>query len=430
MSNFRLLIAQIATILVVARMMGWLFRKIHQTRVVGEMVAGILLGPSLLGWLVPSVSATLFPPESLGHLSLLSQIGLLLFMFLVGLELDLERLRKLGRAAMVISQVSIIAPFISGLLLAFYLYPRLSDRSVNFTGFALFMSIAMSITAFPVLARILTERDLLRTSVGAVAITCAAVNDVTAWIILAGIIVIVRSSILPLPLWMTLAGLGAFVLFMVVVARRALRKLVALYERQNGLTHEILAVILLTVLASGWITESLGVHALFGAFLAGAVMPRNEEFSRELWRRLEALIVVFLLPLYFAFTGLRSSFFLISGARMWFYCAVIIALAIIGKFGGSMVAARISGISWRESAAIGVLMNTRGLVELVILNIGLDLGILSPALFSIMVLMALVTTFMTTPLLSWIYPTQYWHFSEDAKESAGKAEITELTDSL
>jgi len=404
MPNLKLLIAQIATILVVARMMGWLFRKIHQPSVIGEMVAGILLGPSLLGWLVPGVSATLFPPESLGHLSLLSQIGLLLFMFLVGLELDLERLRKLGRAAMVISQVSIIAPFISGLLLAFYLYPRLSDRSVNFTGFALFMSIAMSITAFPVLARILTERDLLRTGVGAVAITCAAVNDVTAWIILAGIIVIVRASILPLPLWMTLAGLGAFVLFMLVVARRALLKLVALYERRNGLTHDILAVILLTALASGWVTESLGVHALFGAFLAGAVMPRNEEFTRELWRRLEALIVVFLLPLYFAFTGLRSSFFLISGARMWFYCAVIIALAIIGKLGGSLVAARINGMSWRESAAVGVLMNTRGLVELVILNIGLDLGILSPALFSIMVLMALVTTFMTSPLLSWIYP--------------------------
>jgi len=404
MSDFKLLIAQIATILLVARMMGWLFRKIHQPRVIGEMVAGILLGPSLLGWLAPAVSATLFPPQSLGHLSLVSQIGLLLFMFLVGLELDLERLRKLGRSAVVISQVSIIVPFLSGLLLAFYLYPRLSDRSVNFTGFALFMSIAMSITAFPVLARILTERDLLRTGVGAVAITCAAVNDVTAWVILAGIIVIVRASILPLPLWTTLVGLVAFVLFMLVVARRALQKLVALFERRNDLTHEILAVVLLTVLASGWITESLGVHALFGAFLAGAVMPRNEEFSRELWRRLEALIVVFLLPLYFAFTGLRSSFFLISGARMWFYCAVIIALAIIGKFGGSLVAARITGMSWRESAAVGVLMNTRGLVELVILNIGLDLGILSPALFSIMVLMALVTTFMTSPLLNWIYP--------------------------
>src|SRR5499433_517283 len=238
MPNLKLLIAQIATILVVARIMGWLFRKIHQPSVIGEMVAGILLGPSLLGWLVPGVSATLFPPESLGHLSLLSQIGLLLFMFLIGLELDLERLRKLGRAAMGVSQVSIIAPFISGLLLAFYLYPRLSDRSVNFTGFALFMSIAMSITAFPVLARILTERNLLRTRVGAVAIACAAVNDVTAWCILAGIIVIVRAGSLPLPLWMTLAGLGALLVVMLLVVKPALRKLVTRYEERGSLSHD------------------------------------------------------------------------------------------------------------------------------------------------------------------------------------------------
>jgi len=404
MPNFKLLIAQVGTILAVARLIGWLFRKLDQPRVIGEMVAGILLGPSLLGWVAPSISAALFPPEGLGPLNALSQVGLLLFMFLVGLELDLEQLRKLGRAAMITSQASIIAPFILGFLLALYLYPRLSDRSVNFTGFALFMSIAMSITAFPVLARILTERNLLRTRVGAVAITCAAVDDVTAWCVLAGIIVLVRSSSLPLPLWMTLAGLGAFVLVMLLVVRRALQKLTTAYERRGSLAHDSLAVILLVVLASGWVTESLGVHALFGAFLAGAVMPRHHELSRELWQRLETLVVVLLLPLFFAFTGLRSSFFLIAGARMWFYCAAVIALAVIGKLGGSLVAARINGMSWREAAAVGVLMNTRGLVELVILNIGLDLGVLSPALFSIMVLMALVTTLMTSPLLSWIYP--------------------------
>jgi len=404
MLDFKLLIAQVGVILIVARLVGWLFRKLHQPRVIGEMVAGIMLGPSLLGWLAPGASAALFPHASLGYLNALSQIGLLLFMFLVGLELDLEQLRKLGRAAMTTSLTSIIAPFILGFLLAIYLYPRLSERSVNFTGFALFMSIAMSITAFPVLARILTERNLLRSRVGSVAITCAAVDDVTAWIILAGIIVLIRSSSLPLPLWMMLAGLGIFILVMLVVVRRRLQRLVALYERQGELTHDILAVILLVVLASGWMTEFLGVHALFGAFLAGAIMPRHHEMSRELWRRCETLVVTLLLPLFFAFTGLRSSFFLISGAQMWFYCAVIIALAIIGKLCGSLVAARINGMSWREATAVGVLMNTRGLVELVILNIGLDLGILSQTLFSIMVLMALVTTFMTSPLLSWIYP--------------------------
>ncbi|MGH9934996.1 MAG: cation:proton antiporter [Blastocatellia bacterium] len=407
MHNFKLLIAQIATILIVARLMGWLFRKLHQPRVIGEMVAGILLGPSLLGWVAPTVSVALFPPESLGSLNSLSQVGLLLFMFLVGVELDLKQLREMGRAAVVISQVSIIAPFVLGFLLALYLYPRVSDPSVNFAGFALFMSIAMSVTAFPVLARILTERDLLRTRVGALAITCAAVNDVTAWLILAGIIVIVRASSLSLPLWMTLAGLGAFVLAMLMIVKPALQRLTALYEKRGSLTHDNLALILLLMLASGLITESLGVHALFGAFLAGVVIPRRPGLSEELWQKLEALTVTLLLPLYFAFTGLRSSFLLIVGAKMWFYCAVIIALAVIGKLGGALVAAKISGMSWRESAAVGVLMNTRGLVELIILNIGLDLGVLSPALFSIMVLMALVTTFMTSPLLSLIYPKKY-----------------------
>jgi Kef-type K+ transport system membrane component KefB len=404
MASFKLLILQIGTILIVARLIGWLFGKLHQPRVVGEMVAGILLGPSLLGWLAPEISVKLFPPQSLGHLNSLSQVGLLIFMFLVGLELDLRQLRELGRAAVMTSQVSIIAPFVLGSTFALYLYPRLSDPSVSVAGFVLFMGAAMSVTAFPVLARILTERNMLRTRVGSVAIACAAVDDVTAWCILAGITVIVRSSSLELPVWFTIGGLVAFVLVMVVVVRRALRKLKAVYERRGHLTQGLIAIILMVVLASGWITESLGVHALFGAFLAGVVMPRHDELSEELSGKFEALVVVLLLPLYFALTGLRSSIFLITGGNMWFYAAAIIALAVAGKLGGSLLSARLNGMSWRESAAVGVLMNTRGLVELVILNIGLDLGILSPALFSIMVLMALVTTLMTTPLLRWIYP--------------------------
>lgn len=404
MAGFKLLILQIGTILVVARLVGWLFGKLHQPRVVGEMLAGILLGPSLLGWLAPNISSALFPPDSLGHLNSLSLVGLLIFMFLVGLELDLRQLRELGRAAVMTSQVSIIVPFILGSTFAVYLYPRLSDPSVSFTAFALFMGAAMSVTAFPVLARILTERNMLRTRVGSVAITCAAVDDVTAWCILAGIVVIVRASSLELPVWLTVSGLAVFVLLMGLVVRPALRRLEMVYEKRGNLTQDLIAIILLVVLASGWITESLGVHALFGAFLAGVIMPRHSELSRELSEKFEALIVVLLLPIYFALTGLRSSIFLITGANMWLYCAVIIVLAVVGKLGGSMLSARFNGMSWRESAAVGILMNTRGLVELVILNIGLDLGILSPPLFSIMVLMALVTTLMTTPLLRWIYP--------------------------
>ena len=404
MSSLKLLIAQIGTILLVARLVGWLFGKLHQPRVIGEMVAGILLGPSLLGWLAPGLSAALFPPASLGHLNSLSQVGLLLFMFLVGLELDLKQLRVLGRAAVVTSQVSIVLPFLFGFLLAFFLYPRLSDPSVNFTGFALFMGAAMSITAFPVLARILMERDLLRTRVGSLAIACAAVDDVTAWCLLAGIIVLIRSSSLEMPLWAVLTGLAAYLVVMLVMVRRALRGLVARYEASGGLTHDHLAIILFVVLASAWATEALGVHALFGAFLTGVVMPRHHGLARELLQRTEALIIVLLLPLFFAFTGLRSSFFLIAGPQMWLYSTLIIALAVAGKLGGSLAAAKSMGMTWREATAVGVLMNTRGLVELVILNVGLDLGILSPALFSIMVLMALVTTLMTSPLLSWIYP--------------------------
>ena len=404
MASFKLLILQIGTILIVARLVGWLFGKLHQPRVVGEMLAGILLGPSLLGWLAPNISSSLFPSDSLGHLNSLSQVGLLIFMFLVGLELDLGHLRELGRAAVMTSQVSIIVPFILGSTFAVYLYPRVSDPSVSFTGFALFMGAAMSVTAFPVLARILIERNMLRTRVGSVAIACAAVDDVTAWCILAGIVVVVRASSLELPVWLTVSGLAAFVLLMGLVVRPALRRLEMVYEKRGNLTQDLIAIILLVVLASGWITETLGVHALFGAFLAGVVMPRHSELSRELSQKFEALIVVLLLPIYFALTGLRSSIFLITGAKMWLYYAVIIVLAVVGKLGGSMISARMNGMTWRESAAVGVLMNTRGLVELVILNIGLDLGILSPALFSIMVLMALVTTLMTTPLLKWIYP--------------------------
>jgi Kef-type K+ transport system membrane component KefB len=404
MPTLELLIAQILTILTAARIIGWLFRKIHQPRVIGEMVAGILLGPSLFGWIAPGLHATLFPAASLGYLSSLSYVGLLLFMFLVGLELDLTHLRELGRAAVVTSQVSIILPFAFGSLFALYLYPRLSDSSVSVVGFVLFMGAAMSVTAFPVLARILTEHNMLRTRVGSVAITCAAVDDVTAWCILAGIIVIVRSSSSAMPLWQMLTGLGAFVLLMLFVVRRVLVNLKLLYEKRGTLTADTIAIVLLLVLTSSLITESLGVHALFGAFLAGVVMPRYSDLSRELSQKFEAVVVVLLLPLYFALTGLRSSIFLITGASMWFYAAAIIFLAVAGKWGGSMIAARLNGMTWRESAAIGVLLNTRGLVELVILNIGLDLGVLSPALFSMMVLMALVTTLMTTPLLNWIHP--------------------------
>lgn len=421
MNTLLTLLLQITVILIAARLVGLLFRKIHQPQVIGEMVAGILLGPSLLGWLAPELSARLFPTESLDYLNILSQIGLILFMFLVGLELDPLLLRGRRRAAILISNASIIAPFLLGAVLALYLYPRLSGPPVSFIGFTLFLGAAMSITAFPVLARILTERHMLRSKVGALTIACAAVDDVTAWCILAVVIAVIRAGEVAFPLWLTIAGSGLFALLMVTVVRRGLQYLEARYRQRGRLSSDMMTLILLLVLMAAGITEWLGIHALFGAFVLGAIMPKNQQFVGELTGKLEDLIVSFLLPLFFALAGLRVSIGLLSGLEMWFYCGLILLVAVTGKFGGSTIAARVSGLSWREAGALGVLMNTRGLVELVILSIGFDLGIISQTLYTMMVLMALTTTFMTSPLLEWIYPIRL------LKQEPARANIAGVT---
>jgi Kef-type K+ transport system membrane component KefB len=411
MTDIKILLIQISIILLTCYLMSWLLGKFRQPRVVGEMVAGILLGPSLLGWLAPNLSATIFPPDSLALLNSLSQVGLLLFMFMVGLELDTQKLRQLGHAAVVISHTSIVVPFALGALLAYYLYPRVADGTMPFTGFMLFMGAAMSVTAFPVLARILTERNLIGTQLGTLTITCAAVDDVTAWCILAAITGIVRAQHTQLTLWQMLVGMAAYFAIMLLGIKPLLRSLAAgrvgaRSESANGAaaTDKVLAVLLVCMLASSWATEWLGIHALFGAFFAGAIIPKEMNFAHDIRIRLRPLVVVLLLPLFFAFTGLRTSIGLIIAPAMIVYFGLIFLVAVAGKFGGSMVAARVMGMPWRESASIGILMNTRGLIELVILNIGLDIGVLTPPLFSMMVVMAVGTTLMTTPLLSWVYP--------------------------
>jgi Kef-type K+ transport system membrane component KefB len=404
MSALATLVAQIGVVLVAARVVARLFRKIHQPQVVGEMVAGIMLGPSLLGWAAPKLSAFLFPASTMGNLNSLSQIGLVLFMFLVGLSINPRELKGFGNAAVLVSHVSIVAPFTLAAGLSLLLYPRFSDSSVPFTGFALFMGAAMSITAFPVLARILSERGLLRTRIGTLSIACAAVDDVTGWCILAGIVVLIRSVHSSTPVWITLTGSVAFVLTMFLVVKRLLARLEGHYVKHAGFTETSITLIIVLVMVSALTTELLGIHLLFGAFLAGVVMPKNQAFAHSLREKFESVTVALLLPLYFAFTGLRTRIGLVRGPEMWAWCAAIIVVAIAGKLGGSMTAARTAGMCWSDSAVLGILMNTRGLMELVILNIGLDLGIISPALFSMMILMALITTFMTTPLLRWVSP--------------------------
>jgi len=424
MHGILLLFVQIGVVIVAARVVGALFRRIGQPQVVGEMVAGLMLGPSLLGWAAPGVSAALFPADSLALLGALSQVGLLLFMFLVGLELDPRLLRGRGHAAVVTSHVSIVVPFLLGALLALVLYPRLADASIGFTGFALFMGAAMSVTAFPVLARILAERNLMRTRLGAVTLACAAVDDVTAWSLLAVVIALVRADAMPLPLWASLGGTVLYVLAMWFVVRPLLARLERLHATRGRLTQDVLAVVLLGLLASAAATEGLGIHALFGAFLFGAMLPRAHDFVRDLTEKLEDVTVVFFLPLFFAATGLRTSIGLVSGADMWLFAGLVLAVAIAGKFGGSAIAARLTGLSWREAGALGILMNTRGLMELVILTIGLDLGVITPALFAMMVLMALVTTFMTTPVLAWLYPDRLIRAeSADAEAAPDRATV-------
>jgi Kef-type K+ transport system membrane component KefB len=398
------LVLQISVILAVCRIAGSIFRRIGQPRVVGEMFAGILLGPSLLGWLAPSVSAYLFPPASLGFLNALSQIGVVVFMFLVGLGINPKELKKHGHAAVLTSHVSITAPFVLAAFLALYLYPRLSDESVAFTSFALFMGSAMSVTAFPVLARILIERGMLQSRLGTVAVASAAVDDVTGWCILAYIVVLTRSAHSGTSIWMTIGGIVVFALIMIYGVQRLLGSLEVAFHEWGGLSENRMAFMLLLVFGSALCTEWLGLHLLFGAFMMGAIMPKEPKFVQYILDRFETITVTLLLPLFFAFTGLRTNIGLVKGPEMWMYCGLIVLVATIGKLGGSTLASWLTGMPGREAAGLGTLMNTRGLMELVILDIGLDIKVISPALFSMMVIMALVTTFMASPLLDWLCP--------------------------
>lgn len=415
MPDLFILLLQITVILVACQCMGSLFRFIHQPRVVGEMLAGILLGPSLLGSLAPGLSAFIFPPSSLGYLNALSQLGLVIFMFLVGLQVSPQELRARSHVALLTSHASITVPFVLGCGLSLYLYPRLSDESVSFSNFALFMGAAMSITAFPVLAQILRERNMLHSGLGTVALTCAAIDDVTGWCILAYLVLSVRSSLSSRPIWLTLAGAVAFVSVMVLGIRRILARFETIHRDHGRLNESQLALMLLFALAAAVCTEWLGIHLLFGAFLAGSIMPKHPEFVQYVRDRFETVTVVVLMPLYFAFTGLRMDIGMIRGSEMWLCCALIILFAALGKLAGSAAASRVMGISPREALGLAALMNTRGLMAFVVLNVGFNLGIISPVLFSMMVLMALVTTFMAAPLL------EVLHLAQPAKEMAATA---------
>ena len=387
----------LVVIIVVARVLGAMFRRLNLPQVMGEVVAGILLGPSFLGWLAPELASRVLPVNIAPHLALISQVGVVLYMFLVGLDLDTELLQERTQAAIAISQASIVLPFLSGAAIALWLYPRYSTSLVSFTTFALFIGVAMSITAFPVLARILTDRGMQKTRLGVLALACAAINDVVAWCLLAFVISVAHAQ--TGSLFFTLLTTIGFIVFVLLIARRGALWLVRWQTAKGRTTQDMFAVVCAALLLSAFVTERIGIHALFGAFLLGTVIPHNSVLARDIRENCEYLVVVLLLPVFFVFTGMRTQIGLVHGTRDWLACLFIIVVASLGKFGGSFLAARWTGSDWREAASMGVLMNTRGLMELIVLNVGLDLGVLSPVLFTMFVIMAVATTLATTPIL-------------------------------
>jgi Kef-type K+ transport system membrane component KefB len=394
------LFLQLFVVVAVSYVVGWIFTRCRQPAVVGEMMAGVLLGPSVFGLLAPHAFQFVFATSSLGALRLFSQIGVCLFMFGVGMEMDVAELRHKAHTAIAVSHSSIVVPYFFGVLLALFLYGRLAQPGASFTGFALFMGISMSITAFPVLVRILQDRGIFKTPLGSTATACAAVDDVTAWSILAFVVATARATSVGGAAF-SLGLVLVFIAFMLFVIKPNLPRWLGqpALERPDP-SKAVLAVVVGVVLVSALSTELIGIHALFGAFLAGIVMPAAGGFRDKLVVRVENLSSVLLLPVFFAFTGLRTQIGLLNDAQDWLICLVIIGVATAGKLGGSALAARLTGMKWRESLQLGALMNTRGLMELIALNIGYDMGILSQRIFTMLVIMALVTTVMTGPLFT------------------------------
>ena len=412
------LLAQIVTIIFVARILGWICKKIGQPMVIGEIVAGIILGPSLIGFYFPEFSTALFPDHSLGNLQFISQIGLILFMFIIGMELDLKVLKNKAHDAIVISHASIIIPFALGMGLAYFIYGSFAPEGVQFSSFGLFMGISMSVTAFPVLARIIQERGIHKTRIGTIVITCAAADDITAWSLLAVIIAIVKAGSFVSSVYTILLAVG-YVLFMIKIVRPFLRRVGNLHASRENLSKPIVAIFFLALILSAYASEVIGIHALFGAFMAGAIMPDNAKFRSIIIEKVEDVALVLLLPLFFVYTGLRTQIGLLDDLYLWKVTGLIILVAVTGKFIGSALAAKYVGQNWKDSLTIGALMNTRGLMELVILNIGYDLGVLTPEIFAMMVIMALVTTFMTGPALTIIN----WTFKSTKTETGQELSV-------
>jgi Kef-type K+ transport system membrane component KefB len=400
-SPFGILLLQIIVILLCCRFLGWLFTKMKQPTVVGEILAGILLGPSVFGYWFPETSGFLFPPESLDNIGLLSQFGLILFMFAIGMELDITEVRSKLKETILISHTSIIVPFFFGMLTAYLIYDDYAGKETPFLPFALFVGIAMSITAFPVLARIIQEKGLTKSHLGTISLASAANGDIIAWCLLAVIIAVAQAGSLLSAIYNIFFSV-LYLVAMFLIIRPFLRMVGQVYHNEEVIDKGLVAFIFLILISSSFLTETLGLHALFGAFMAGVVMPSDIKFRKIMAEKVEAVSLSLFLPLFFVLTGLKTEIGLLNTPALWGMCGIFILVAVIGKFGGTAVSARFVGESWKNSFYIGALMNTRGLMELIILTIGYEMNILSPPVFTMLILMTLVTTFMTTPLLFFI----------------------------
>ena len=393
---------QMAFILGVCRATAWVFMKIGQSRVVSEMIAGVLIGPSLMGWMFPEFSAYLFPTESKAILFSVAQLGLVLYMFLIGVEFNVDLIRKRVRSAASISIAGIVAPFLLGGTLAYFIAddPQLFAEKTTSLEAVLFMGAAMAITAFPMLARIIFEQGLTKTSLGTLALAAGSIDDMAAWCVLAVVLASFNSD------WsIALIAIGGGIFFAVVcltMVRRLLQPMGERVEKSGAISPDMLVFTLMLVMLGAWFTDYIQIYAVFGAFIMGVAMPRGK-FAAELHRTMHPLTVALLLPVFFVYSGLNTKIGLVNTPALWALTALVLLVAIAGKGGACYLAARLNGESHKESMAIGTLMNARGLMELIILNIGLERGIIEPTLFTIMVLMAVATTLMATPIFERIY---------------------------
>lgn len=410
---------QLTVILVACRLVGYLGKRyLGQAQVVGEMITGVLLGPSLLGALAPGAESWLFPKTtsivhdgltmqikhpSMSILYVVGQLGLVLYMFVVGLEFDLGALRKRGSSAFFVSASGILAPMLMGGVLALVIADKVEIFTPHISSLngALYLGAAMSITAFPMLARLLYEKQIIHTSMGTLALAAGAFDDAVAWVMLAVVLALAKSD--PLYVYLALGGGSLYVIAMLTIGRRWLAFLGDWTDREGSVTQPILAVTCILLMIGAFITDSVGIYAVFGAFIMGASMPKGA-FSKQIGQKLGDLTAVVLLPLFFVFSGLNAKIGLINSPALWLIALLIMVIAILGKGGACLLAARASGESWRDSAAIGTLMNSRGLMELIILNIGLQQGVITPTLFTMMVLMALATTVMASPIFDRLAP--------------------------